>query len=112
MFENPIKGSVGGACRKVAGIVYGCTLILMFVYTALGIAALIWGDDVVRAMGLLYGSSATTTSIVMRLVLIGVVDLVMWVCGYVSALIWNVIGEVVNSLATIAHRMPKGTSKE
>jgi hypothetical protein len=112
MFENPIKGSVGGACKKLAGIVYGCTLILMFVYTALSIAAIIWGDDVMRAISILYGSSATTTSIVIRLAAIGVVDAIMWVCGYVSALIWNVIGEIVNSLAIIAHRMPKGTSKE
>lgn len=29
MFENPIKGSVGSFCKKVAGIVYGTGLILI-----------------------------------------------------------------------------------
>lgn len=29
MFENPIKGSVGSFCKKIAGIVYGIGLILI-----------------------------------------------------------------------------------
>jgi hypothetical protein len=29
MFENPIKGSVGSFCKKIAGIVYGTGLILI-----------------------------------------------------------------------------------
>lgn len=30
-FENPIKGSVGGACKKIAGLVYGIGIILIIV---------------------------------------------------------------------------------
>ena len=30
-FENPIKGSVGGACKKTAGLVYGIGIILIII---------------------------------------------------------------------------------
>lgn len=113
MFENPIKGSVGGACKKLTGMIYGCAWVAIFVYTALVLIALITNADVLYATGLISRPTVhSDTYVIWRIAIMLVVDAGIWVCGYINALIWNIVGEIVNSLALIAHRMPKGASKE
>ena len=131
MFENPIQGSVGGTCKRIAGIIYGilslCALLVFLIN-----CAPIFNKDLLNAFTSANAATFPTIISVMmqRLILDGKQEvakimyylvvfgnavwqgLKLWLIGYGSALVLNILAEWTNSIAIIAHRMPKGTSKE
>lgn len=131
MFENPIQGSVGSACKRVAGIIYGVMCLIALLVFILNCAPM-FNEELLNAFTKANGASFPTiiTVLMQRLILNGKQDVAkvfyylvvfgsafwqgfkLWLFGYGAALICNVVGDWTNSFAIIANRMPKTSPKE
>lgn len=149
MFENPIQGSVGGTCKRLAGLVYGIGVILIIAILICSIIPMFSQEGTQACLasnkedipGWLKARMSNECSDWAQkwvqswfdnnngLVSSYIGPALVWARVWIfTSAIWNaikcylmlfatvlglnIIGDAINSLAVIAHRMPKDTSKE